>query len=301
VVHAFVSTSSRKPALTKTLVHSPLQRQNNPSRNPVPNNNSHHNPHILPHIPGLIAILIQDPLSPNQALVGQIRLPHALAALPARVHPLRKLVDHHPLKDVLLIVPVVEHVFVKHVQDRRRDHEPVDRHPQAVGERHERERDDERGEQAGHEDYQAFSREQVEEEPHHPGEEGLCGRLEVGEPVGDDGEEHADEEEVGNPDEEVGDDQLGCAVQPVVVLLDVLLSVFEEGGDVRDGHERHERGAVELHIESAKVSRLPAGVSPKKLTMALVSGMIELWSVESLSQTVPIMIANPRYMANRIP
>ena len=48
-----------------------------------------------------------------------------------------------------------------------------------------------------------------------------------------------------NANQKVGNNELGRAVQPIVLLLDVLEVVFQEGGTVGDGHEAHEGGAEE--------------------------------------------------------
>lgn len=131
-------------------------------------------------------------------------------------------------------------VLVKGVENGRRDHEAADGHPEAVCEGHEGQGDDEAGHEGGHEDDERLGGQQVEEEPHDPGEEGLGRGLEVGQPVRDDGEEDGDEEQVGDADEEVCDDELAGAVEPVAQVLDVLEAVLEEGGHVGDGHEGHE-------------------------------------------------------------
>lgn len=138
----------------------------------------------------------------------------------------------------------MEHVFVENVEDGRLHHEPVDAHPQAVGEGHQGKGDDEGGEERGHEHHQAFGGQQVAEEPEDPGEEGLGGGLEVDEPVGDDGEEQGEEEEVGDADQEIGDDQRGRAVKPVATFFDVLEVVLKPGRAVGDGHEGHEGAAA---------------------------------------------------------
>lgn len=91
-----------------------------------------------------------------------------------------------------LIVNVVENIFPERVKDLGGDEEPADTHPEAVGEGDESQGDDEVGEDGGHEDDEGFGGDEVQEEPHYPGEEGGGGRIEVGEPVGDNGEEEGD-------------------------------------------------------------------------------------------------------------
>lgn len=125
-------------------------------------------------------------------MTRQLALVHTFTpawALCTTIRPLRKLVDHHALENVALIVNVVEYVFPKHVQDLGRYHEAVDRHPEPVCEGGESERDDEVGEDGRHEDDERLGCNKVEEQPHYPGEESLRCGLEVGEPVGDNAED----------------------------------------------------------------------------------------------------------------
>ena len=105
------------------------------------------------------------------------------------IHPPAKLIHHHVLKHVFLVVPVVENITIENVEQRRLHHEAAHAHPQAVGKRHEGERDDKTGEKRGHKDHKPFSREQVEKDPEHPGEEGRARRLQVVEPVRDGAED----------------------------------------------------------------------------------------------------------------
>lgn len=123
-------------------------------------------------------------------------------------------VDHHALEDVCLfilllvlgvdggvfwgkgwrylIIYIMKNVFPKGVENLGGHEEPADAHPETVGEGDEGEGDDEVGEDGGHEDDEGFGGYEVEEEPHYPGEEGGGGGVEVGEPVGDYGEEEGD-------------------------------------------------------------------------------------------------------------
>lgn len=197
-----------------------------------------------------VSVRVEDALPGNLALGLERGAVHALTPFPAVVDALGELVVHHALEDVLLVVPVVEDVLVEGVEDGGADHEAVDGHPEAVGEGDEGEADDEGGEERRKKDDEGLGGEEVEEEPHCPDEEGVGGGAEVGEPVGNDGEDEGDEEEVGQADEEVGDEEGGGAVEAVVVLFDVLGAVFEEGGDVGDGHEGHEGAAEELQLVS---------------------------------------------------
>ncbi len=88
----------------------------------------------------------------------------------------------------------MEHISPKHVQDVGAHQEAAHTHPESVGEGRESEGDDEVGEERRHEDDEGFAREEIEEEPHHPGEEAARRGAEVVEPVGDDGEDEGDED-----------------------------------------------------------------------------------------------------------
>lgn len=83
----------------------------------------------------------------------------------------------------------MEDIVPEWVEDCRGDQEPADAHPQAVGEGDYCQRDDEVGEEGGDEDDEGFGGEEVKEKPEDPGKEGGCVGAEVGEPVGDDGED----------------------------------------------------------------------------------------------------------------
>ncbi len=64
------------------------------------------------------------------------------------------------------------------------------------------------------------------------------------------GQEHRTE--IWYADQKIGDDELCCSVQPIVVFFDILLPVLEESRDISDRHEGHEGRAVELrHTISA--------------------------------------------------
>lgn len=91
------------------------------------------------------------------------------------------------------VIDVVKDIFPKHIQHLRADQEAADAHPQPVRERGQSESDDEVGEERGHEHHEGFAGQEVEEEPHDPGEEAAGGGAEVVEPVGDDREDEGDE------------------------------------------------------------------------------------------------------------
>lgn len=112
-----------------------------------------------------------------------------MTPLPAPIHALRKLIHHHPLEHIRLVVDVRERVVPEGVEDGVGDEEAADAHPEAVGEGDDGEGDDEVGEEGGGEDDEGFGGEEVEEEPEDPVEEGGGVGAEVGEPVGYYGEE----------------------------------------------------------------------------------------------------------------
>lgn len=112
-----------------------------------------------------------------------------MAPRPTRIHAILKLIHHHALEDIALVINITKDVFPEDVQDGWVDHEAVDAHPEPVGEGGEGEGDDEDGEEGGDKDDEGFGGDEVEPEPEDPGEEGGGGGLEAGEPVGDDGEE----------------------------------------------------------------------------------------------------------------
>ena len=64
--------------------------------------------------------------------------------------------------------------------------------------------------------------------------------MEIGEEVGDDGEEEGDKEEVGETDEEIGDGEGEGPAEAIGAFFGEGGAVFEVGRDVSDGHEGHE-------------------------------------------------------------
>lgn len=110
----------------------------------------------------------------------------------AVIHAVLEFVDHHSLEDIGLVVDIMEDVSPERVEDLLRNQEPADTHPEAVCEGHDGQGDDEVRKDGGDEDDERFCGDKVEEDPHDEGEEGCGGGLEVGEPVGDDGEEGGD-------------------------------------------------------------------------------------------------------------
>lgn len=81
----------------------------------------------------------------------------------------------------------------KRIQDCWRDQKSTYAHPQAVCKCGEGQGDDEVGKKRRHEYDEGFACEQVQEEPHDPREESRCTRAEVGQKVGNQGEEKRDE------------------------------------------------------------------------------------------------------------
>lgn len=63
---------------------------------------------------------MQHPGPPYHTLLRQIRLVHTMTPLPAAIHPVRELINHHSLEHIRLVVDVVEHVFPERVEEGER-------------------------------------------------------------------------------------------------------------------------------------------------------------------------------------
>lgn len=85
-----------------------------------------------------------------------------------------------------LIIDISRPVPPKHIDHLRAHQETADAHPQAVGKGRDGQRDDEDREERRDEHDKGLGRDQVQEEPHDPGEEGLAGGTEIAKPVRDD-------------------------------------------------------------------------------------------------------------------
>lgn len=130
----------------------PLNFQRNPRQPPHPHNNSNQNPNPKPNI--FLPIPNRRQHSPpfNLTLILQLTRIHALTLIPnprAIIHPPVKLIKHHPLENISLVIDPVEGVVPKVVQDLGGDEEATDGHPEAVREGGYRERCDENWDQAG--------------------------------------------------------------------------------------------------------------------------------------------------------
>lgn len=232
---------------------SPNEPEHQPSQQPQSKRDTQKNTDPLSSlILRTIPIRTQHRLSRNLTLRRQRTIIGAEArwgSSTALISPVCKLIVHHSLEHVGLVVDVAKDVFPKDVEDLVRDEEPADGHPQAVCEGGDGEGDDKVGEEYGDEDDEGFGGEEVKEEPHYPVKEcGSCG-LEVGEPVGNDREEDGDEEEIRQADEEVCEEEGGGAVETVGAFFGEGEVVFEEGRDVGNGHEGHEGGAKEDGVD----------------------------------------------------
>jgi len=157
-----------------------------------------------------------------------------------------ELVDHHSLENVALVIDVVEDVSPEGVELLRWDEETTSAHPQTVCKGSGGKSNDEDRYKRSDEYDERLGGDQIEEEPHDPSEESLSGRSEVAEPVGNDGEEDGDDEEVWDTSDEVGNDEGSWAVETVSTLLHVEGAIFKESGDIGDSHERHESSSEEL-------------------------------------------------------
>ncbi len=97
-------------------------------------------------------------------------------------------------KELAHVIDVMKHISPKDIQHLRADEEAANAHPQAISEGGQRKGDDKVGKQGGHEHDKGFPSEEVEEQPHDPGEEGAGGGAEVVKPVSDEGEDEGDED-----------------------------------------------------------------------------------------------------------
>ena len=108
---------------------------------------------------------------------------------------------HHALEDVGLVVDVVEDVY--HTQSalwerpNQRDEKSSYTHPKPVRKSSHRQRHHEDRCNVRHQHNETLGGEQIKEEPHDPHPEADSRGAEVGESVRKDGEDHANEEEVG--------------------------------------------------------------------------------------------------------
>ena len=84
----------------------------------------------------------------------------------------------------------MEGISPEDIQQLRADHESVHRHPQTVCKGGKSKTNDEIGEDGRDEDDEGFGSDEIEEEPHDPGQECWGCWLEVSEPVSDDREYH---------------------------------------------------------------------------------------------------------------
>jgi len=112
-----------------------------------------------------------------------------LAGLSTSIRPPLELVYHHALKDIGLVVDIVEHISPKDIQQGDLDQKATYRHPEAIGKGDESESDDEVGDQRRGENDKGFGGGEVEEDPKDPGDK-CCGCWpKIEEPVDYYGEE----------------------------------------------------------------------------------------------------------------
>lgn len=171
-----------------------------PAESTVTGDDTDHDAHPLAGVANVVAVVVKHCSAADETLVGEIGVVHA-GALVAR--GLRRcaskgasaeLVDHHALEDVGLVVNVVEHVAPEWVEGLRWHEETSGAHPQAVGKGGSGQSDDEDRNDRADQDDKRLSSEQIEEEPHDPGEESRCSGAEVRQPVCDNREEDGDQE-----------------------------------------------------------------------------------------------------------
>jgi len=95
---------------------------------------------------------------------------------------------------ICLVINIMEDISPENIQQLRADHKAVHRHPQSVSEGCKGKRDDEIGEDRRDQDDKRFGGDEVEKEPHNPGEECLGCWLEVPKPVGNHREDYIDQD-----------------------------------------------------------------------------------------------------------
>ena len=228
--------------------------QDQPAQEPVTDNNNKKITNPFASLAVLVSISVENLFSVDEALIATAGSGvHAVAASGTigrtAVHASTKLVDHHALEDVTLVVNVVEDVSPENVELLWWHKETTSAHPQTVCKGSTGQSDDEDRYQGGDENDQRLGGDQIEEQPHDPSPESLCFRTEVAEPITDDREENGDDEEVWNTGDEVGDGERGGAVETVGTLLHVESAVLQESGDVCNSHERHESTTEEDGID----------------------------------------------------
>lgn len=157
-----------------------------PAKSAVASDNADHDANPLASVADVVAVVVENGGAGNEALVCQLSLVQAGAALTRVLGRCAgevagsELVDHHALEDVRLVVNVVEDVAPEGIEGLRRYEETSSAHPKTVGKGGGGQCNDEDGHDRADQDDEGLGSEQIEEEPHDPGEESLRGGAEVG-------------------------------------------------------------------------------------------------------------------------
>lgn len=229
--------------------------QHEPAKQSVDYDDSQQDTNVLASSAGLVAIGVEESSARNQALraqgsvVGTIIPTMTIGG--ASVVSAGKLVDHHALKNVALVVDVMEHVAPEGIEVGGTDHEAHSTHPKTVGESSGGESNNEDGNKAGDEDNKRLGSDQVKEEPHNPSPEAASGVAEVAEPVDDNAEEERDDEQIRQTSHEVTNKERRGSVEAVGTFLHEDGAVLEVGRDVCDGHEGHEGTSEENSVSKS--------------------------------------------------
>lgn len=124
------------------------QVEHEPSQESVSKYNAEQDANPFSSLADLVPIVVENAGALNQTLIGQRRIVETAAAssgVSAGVVARSKLVNHHPLKHVALVVNIVKDVAPEGVQLLRWHEETTRAHPQTVRKRGRCERDDEDG------------------------------------------------------------------------------------------------------------------------------------------------------------
>jgi len=229
--------------------------QHKPAKCSVDSNDGQQDTNVFASLARLVAIGIQQSSTRNQALLIKRRLVSTVVTTVAirgtSVVSVRKLIDHHTLKDVALVVDVVEDVAPEGVQVSRANHETHSAHPETVGKGSGSQSNDKDRNDTGDEDDKGLSGNQVEEEPHDPHPEASSCAAEVTKPVHDNAEEQGDDEEIRKSSQEVANKERRGSVETIGTLLHENGAVLEVSRDVSDSHERHEGTSKEDSISKS--------------------------------------------------
>lgn len=181
----------------------------------VNGDDSNHDSNSLAKLPCFVIIERENSFPVDPALVCKIAFIGTRTSMRSRhrgrtsVCATRKLVHKHPTEHVSLsvsegytqldgrsmthlIVNVVEHISPEHIESLRGYEKAIHGHPQAVCECYQGEGDDEIWKNGGYQHDERFGGHEIQEEPHHVGEECVSARSEIDQPVRDQREHKRD-------------------------------------------------------------------------------------------------------------